>query len=228
MAENIPLFRNASINVYIRYTKQGFEERSYRILLLISLPVSLMGVVLCLSLHLAVRVTNWRKANKFPPPTLTAADSFVWLVGVIAQQGSSVRPTSTSGMIIILVALCFSTVIYCTYLTKIAAQLSVDVETHSNLETLLAEKQYRIGFVGNNISNQTSIRLPYDPNMYEVMRRMQHDTSLYAFSYEEGLRRVLTSKYAMIGDAGSLPGGLFGAIAKPSETVFGSILPSQE
>uniref|UniRef100_A0A182N6J1 Ionotropic glutamate receptor C-terminal domain-containing protein n=1 Tax=Anopheles dirus TaxID=7168 RepID=A0A182N6J1_9DIPT len=203
IAYSLPVFHE-HLNLYIRYADIGYHERSYRILLIIMLPVSLMGVLLCLSLHLALHVSNARTGGESTHPSLTPVDSFVWLVGIIAQQGSSVRPTATSSMIIILVALGFSAIVYCTYLAKITAQLSVDVEVNGNLLALLAEEQYRIGFVGNFTSEQTFLGQRYDPAMHEVMRRMQHDKSLYVFSHEEGLQRVLTSKYALIGDAGTV------------------------
>ncbi|XP_053661230.1 uncharacterized protein LOC128710210 [Anopheles marshallii] len=40
--------------------------------------------------------------------------------------------------------------------------------------------------------------------MQEVVQLLQQDSSLYALSYEEALQRVLTSKYVLIGNTGTV------------------------
>uniref|UniRef100_A0A182JYF5 Ionotropic glutamate receptor C-terminal domain-containing protein n=1 Tax=Anopheles christyi TaxID=43041 RepID=A0A182JYF5_9DIPT len=198
---SLPLFHE-HLTMYIHYAKLSYHERSTKILMFILIPFGMLGLLLCVSLLLALRTGSSRRAN--PGPAVSFVDALIWIVGVFAQQGSIVRPTSTSSMIIILVALYMSSIIYCTYLTKIASQLSVDVSVDLDLQTLLLAGQYQIGFVGNFTSDQTIVRKRYDPLMNSIMERMTQDTSLYALSYEHGLHRVLTSKYALIGNVGSV------------------------
>lgn len=40
--------------------------------------------------------------------------------------------------------------------------------------------------------------------MNEIMRRMVQNSSLYSLSHEHALHRVLTTKYALIGNVGSV------------------------
>ncbi|XP_052891327.1 uncharacterized protein LOC128299406 [Anopheles moucheti] len=40
--------------------------------------------------------------------------------------------------------------------------------------------------------------------MQEVVQQLQQDNSLYASSHEEGLQRVLTSRYVLIGNTGTV------------------------
>uniref|UniRef100_A0A182MKM5 Ionotropic glutamate receptor C-terminal domain-containing protein n=1 Tax=Anopheles culicifacies TaxID=139723 RepID=A0A182MKM5_9DIPT len=203
-AYSLPIFHE-HLSLYIHQADVGYNERSSKILVIILLPIFILGTLLCLSLQLALNVTNTRRGRNTPNrPTVSFADAFVWLVGVFAQQGSSIRPNATSSMIIILAALFFSSIMYCTYLTKITSQLSVDVQVDYDLEALLKAKQYRIGFVGNFTTNQTVIRKRYDPVMNEVMQQMQRDKSLYVSSHEDGLNRVLSSRYVLIGNTGTV------------------------
>uniref|UniRef100_A0A182Y4E5 Ionotropic glutamate receptor C-terminal domain-containing protein n=1 Tax=Anopheles stephensi TaxID=30069 RepID=A0A182Y4E5_ANOST len=199
-----PIFHD-HLTIYIHRANVGYQERSSKLLIVILLPISLLGIILCLSIQLALNVTNARRASgRIGGPTVSIADVLIWLVGVFAQQGSSLHPNSSSSMIIVLVALYFSSIMYCTYLTEITSQLSVDVDSVHDLQTLLVAKEYRIGFVGNFTTDQTFIGKRYDPVINEVMQRMQHDKSLYVFSHEDGLHRVLTSKYVLIGNPGTV------------------------
>uniref|UniRef100_A0A182RNM5 Ionotropic glutamate receptor C-terminal domain-containing protein n=1 Tax=Anopheles funestus TaxID=62324 RepID=A0A182RNM5_ANOFN len=200
-AYSLPIFHER-LGLYIHQANIGYHERAWKILVIILLPILALGTLLCVSLQLAFNVTNGRRTrSRTARSTVSFGDACIWLVGVFAQQGSSVRPNSSSSMIIILVALYFSSIMYCTYLTKITSQLSVDVDVDNGLEALLMAKQYRIGFVGNFTTDQTVIRKRYDPVMNEVIHRMQSDESLYVSSHADGLQRVLGSKYVLIGNS---------------------------
>uniref|UniRef100_A0A182W0A0 Uncharacterized protein n=1 Tax=Anopheles minimus TaxID=112268 RepID=A0A182W0A0_9DIPT len=203
-AYSLPIFHE-HLSLYIHQADIGYNERSSKILVIIVLPILILGTLLCLSLQLALNVTNARRTRSGSSrPTVSFADAFVWFVGVFAQQGSSIRPNSSSSMIIVLVGLFFSSIMYCTYLTKITSQLSVDVDVDYDLEALLMAKEYRIGLVGNFTTNQTVIRKRYDPVMNEVMQQMQRDKSLHVSTHEDGLHRVLGSKYVLIGNPGTV------------------------
>uniref|UniRef100_A0A182STT9 Ionotropic glutamate receptor C-terminal domain-containing protein n=1 Tax=Anopheles maculatus TaxID=74869 RepID=A0A182STT9_9DIPT len=154
---SLPIFHD-HLGLYIHQGNVGYQERSSKLLVIIVLPISLLGTILCLSVQLALNVTNARRtSDRIVRPAVSIADAFIWIVGVFAQQGSAIQPNSSSGMIVILVALYFSSIMYCTYLTEITSQLSVDVDQVHDLQTLLSAKEYRVGFVGNFTTDQTFI-----------------------------------------------------------------------
>ncbi|KFB45836.1 AGAP013473-PA-like protein [Anopheles sinensis] len=195
IADALPLFRNARL--YIRYNDVSYDERSSKILLVVLMPIGLIGTLFCLSLLVAFNLREVTGTAK-----LTLADGLIWFIGVTAQQGSLVRPNSMSTMMLILVALLFSSIMYCTYLSRITSELSVDVEALDYLEDLLETNEYRIGFVGNgtiySTPNLRNLNIPLE----KVILQTEADKTLYANSYEEGIRRMLQSKYALIGSSG--------------------------
>ncbi|XP_041760731.1 uncharacterized protein LOC121587724 isoform X2 [Anopheles merus] len=200
---SLPLFHE-HLTMYIHYTHLSYHEQSSQILTFVLLPFALLGLLLCLSLLLALRTGNAYRSDRNQTRPVSFIDTLIWMVGVLAQQGSIIRPNSSSSMVIILVALYMSAIIYCSYLTKIASLLSVDASVDLDLQTMLSAGQYQIGFVGNSTADETVIQKRYDPVMNEIMRRMVQNSSLYSLSHEHALHRVLTTKYALIGNVGSV------------------------
>uniref|UniRef100_A0A182IP92 Ionotropic glutamate receptor C-terminal domain-containing protein n=1 Tax=Anopheles atroparvus TaxID=41427 RepID=A0A182IP92_ANOAO len=149
IAGSMPLFRNASLYLFIQHADIRYDERSSKILLVVLLPCCAIGALLCLSLLLMFNLMVDRDRVHPNGRKLTLADSLIWFIGVAAQQGSSVRPNSLSTMLLILVSLLFSSILYCTYVSHITSELSVDVAAQDLLEDLLEGNQYQIGFVGN-------------------------------------------------------------------------------
>lgn len=145
--------------MYIHYTHLNYHEQSSQILSIVLLPFALLGLLLCLSLLLALRTGNSYRSDRNQSRPVSFIDTLIWMVGVLAQQGSIIRPNSSSSMVIILVALYMSAIIYCSYLTKIASLLSVDASVDLDLQTVLSAGQYQIGFVGNNTADETVIQV---------------------------------------------------------------------
>uniref|UniRef100_A0A182UB69 Ionotropic glutamate receptor C-terminal domain-containing protein n=1 Tax=Anopheles melas TaxID=34690 RepID=A0A182UB69_9DIPT len=154
---SLPLFHE-HLTMYIHYTQLSYNEQSSQILSIVLLPLAPLGLLLCFSLLLALRTgySYSRDCNQSRP--VSFIDTLIWMVGVLAQQGSIIRPNSSSSMVIILVALYMSAIIYCSYLTKIASLLSVDASVDLDLQTVLSAGQYQIGFVGNSTADETVIQ----------------------------------------------------------------------
>uniref|UniRef100_A0A182PAC7 Ionotropic glutamate receptor C-terminal domain-containing protein n=1 Tax=Anopheles epiroticus TaxID=199890 RepID=A0A182PAC7_9DIPT len=205
-AYSLPLFHE-HLSMYIHLSGQSYHERSWDILIFVLLPLLSLNLLLILFLWLSFKVGSLRRESHPNCRTISLIDAVIWMIGVTSQQGSIIRPVSWSSRIVVLVALYLSLILYCTYLTMIASQLSVDVDVDLDLRKLLLDNQYQIGFVGN-ITKEPIVQKRYDPVMNEIMQRMQRNISLYSHSYDHGLQRVLTTKYALIGNSGSVRNSL--------------------
>ncbi|XP_049547984.1 uncharacterized protein LOC125959215 [Anopheles darlingi] len=187
------------LNVYISYQSADHGELMGDFVEIVLQPVLWMLVLFSFSFWIAFNCSIKYGPGNWQQPKLSMADSLICFVGVLAQQGSIVRPNSLATMLIIFVGLSICYIIYCCFLTRITSLLSVDVDEWEDLEGLLAANEYSIGYIGG--LTDTSKQM-HNPLIAEVLRRTQRDTTLPVGSLAEGLHRVLTSKYALLASQG--------------------------
>ncbi|KAG0717913.1 Glutamate receptor ionotropic, kainate 4 [Chionoecetes opilio] len=128
------------------------------------------------------------------------------LFSCLVQQGSWILPTTSRVQAVLWMFWVTSVVLYASYTAVLTSFLTVSTVTppFTTLEEAVREPGWRIGILKGTAVPKI-LQRSKTPSYHEVYNRLVADPSLYCYSQEEGIQRMLTdSKFSFFGDRHSV------------------------